>query len=164
MTRLELAPDMQRQITGRQKDRLKALEEWDLRSISARTARRLGWSDEWIRLVEAEYKKFLALSILRPNETYGMSGPVDELWHDHICDTMDYIHMCSVISDGMIHHCPTSDGDASAMKSYENTLSGLNAAFKHGKNELWPKEGRSACRSCVSCKAVIGNEKRTINY
>lgn len=167
MAVFRIAPMIGNALTHDQKHRLKILRDWNLSRASSRTAQRMGWNAEVMAELESEYKKFLAMIVLNPTKMYGMAGPVDELWHEHLCDTNNYIEMCWKIAGRIIHHSPSVDDDDSCDQAYaENTIRDLDRLFYGPRSGIWPVAGASACRggSCVGCKATIGRGDRTIHF
>ena len=52
---------------------------------------------ELATLIEAEFKKFVALTIIKPGVTHAPSGPVDMYWHFFILHTEMYRKFCTEI-------------------------------------------------------------------
>jgi hypothetical protein len=143
-------------ISSNDRQRLNFVESWSLTSIRKRVAREMDWSVEFSRLVETEYRKFIFLASIRPQISYGMAGPVDQFWHQHVLDTQDYLAMCQRVAGRVIHHIPvdSKSNTLSADNSYSKTLSDLNCFFGTLAQELWPSDNE-ACRACLGCRAVI---------
>ncbi len=99
---------------------------------------------EALKRVE-EYKKYMAI-----NATYGVPHPiskeVDEVWHNHVLDTVDYAEFSRQIFGRFYHHIPIFDqaGQVMLRERYKkHTLPHLQALF--GKpNKLWT-EARVIC-------------------
>lgn len=123
---------------------------WDLAAILCLTAARNGWRAAYALEVELEYRKFIYVSVKYPGEKLGMCGPVDQLWHDHILHTRDYVEFCRVLSGQYLHHVPTgeSSGDASA---YQRTLALIEQDFDVVNWNVWPAVGASETDCCSSC-------------
>ncbi len=49
------------------------------------------------RKLELEFKKFVALTLLRPTRRNAPSGPVDMYWHFFVLHTPEYIEFCTKI-------------------------------------------------------------------
>jgi hypothetical protein len=151
------------QLSEPEEARLKAISEWPLEKIAERVAAKLNWSLKYSQSVECEYRKFIFISAVRPSSGYGMAGPVDQFWHQHILDTRDYLAMCQVVAGQFIHHVPTEDKLKGTMQNnaYGLTLSDLKTFFGEASFEIWPQIS-TACRACIGCKAVIeGDESFT---
>jgi hypothetical protein len=55
---------------------------------------------------EEEYKLFLQLCKLYPQESLGISEKADKFWHYHILDTRKYMQDCDIIFGHYLHHNP----------------------------------------------------------
>ena len=67
-----------------------------------------GWSLELVSEVEFEYRRFLHLLKLFPDEQIAPRFDVDIFWHYHILDTMKYAADCEQIFGYFLHHYPYS--------------------------------------------------------
>jgi len=65
-----------------------------------------GWTKEEANAAEVQYKRFLKLCILYPNEDIVPTHQIDEIWHQHILDTRAYSADCYAFLGGMLHHFP----------------------------------------------------------
>ena len=65
-----------------------------------------GWSLEQANAVEKEYRRFLCLMKMYPNEELGPLMDVDTFWHYHILDTMKYAVDCDKVFGYFQHHYP----------------------------------------------------------
>ncbi len=65
-----------------------------------------GWSLERANAAEFEYRRFLCLSKLYPNEAMAPLLDVDTFWHYHILDTMKYAADCEQAFGYFLHHFP----------------------------------------------------------
>ncbi|MFP5393696.1 MAG: glycine-rich domain-containing protein, partial [Gammaproteobacteria bacterium] len=63
-----------------------------------------GWSKEHADAVEVEYRRFLYLIKLYPNEQTTPTVEVDTFWHYHILDTMKYAQDCEATFGFFVHH------------------------------------------------------------
>jgi len=68
-----------------------------------------GWSLELANKVEFEYRRFLHLLKLFPNEPVAPRFDVDIFWHYHILHTMKYAADCDQIFGYFLHHNPYSE-------------------------------------------------------
>jgi hypothetical protein len=64
------------------------------------------WALERANAVEVEYRRFLCLIKLYPNEQMAPLLDVDTFWHYHILDTMKYAADCEQIFGYFLHHFP----------------------------------------------------------
>lgn len=55
---------------------------------------------------EEEYKLFLQLCKIYPEESLGISEKADKFWHYHILDTRKYMQDCDIIFGHYLHHNP----------------------------------------------------------
>jgi hypothetical protein len=65
-----------------------------------------GWSLERVNAVEVEYRRFLYLMKMYPNEETAPQVDVDTFWHYHILDTMKYARDCQQAFGYFLHHYP----------------------------------------------------------
>jgi len=65
-----------------------------------------GWSLERANAVEKEYRRFLCLMKLYPEEDTAPLVDVDTFWHYHILDTMKYAADCDQAFGYFLHHYP----------------------------------------------------------
>jgi len=65
-----------------------------------------GWSLEKVNAVEFEYRRFLYLMKMFPNEQTAPLMDVDIFWHYHILDTMKYAADCDNVFGYFLHHFP----------------------------------------------------------
>ena len=64
------------------------------------------WSQVKANLVEKEYRRFLWLMKMYPNESIAPLVDVDTFWHYHILDTMKYAVDCEQAFGYFLHHYP----------------------------------------------------------
>lgn len=107
-------------------------------------------------LMEAEYRKFLALHLAHPDTDIVPCKLVDEIWHQHILDTRAYHEDCEVIFGGYLHHFPyfgmRSDDDARALAdAYADTIARYRAAFGEPPEGTWISVDASRCKR-TACK------------
>ena len=65
-----------------------------------------GWSRARADAVEAEYRRFLYLMKIFPNEQTVPTVEIDTFWHYHILDTMQYAADCDAAFGYFLHHNP----------------------------------------------------------
>lgn len=61
--------------------------------------------EEW-DLAELEYRRFLSLKVMYPNQALVPSKLVDKVWHAHILDTRAYREDCENVFGRFIDHFP----------------------------------------------------------
>jgi hypothetical protein len=64
------------------------------------------WSQAKANAVEKEYRRFLWLMKMYPNESIAPLVDVDTFWHYHILDTMKYARDCEQVFGYFLHHYP----------------------------------------------------------
>jgi hypothetical protein len=64
------------------------------------------WTDETLAETEADYRRFLALNLLHPNESLVVNKILDDYWHQHILDTRKYAADCEKVFGFFLHHYP----------------------------------------------------------
>jgi hypothetical protein len=72
-----------------------------------------GWSLEKANAVEKEYRRFLCLMKLFPEEDTAPLVDVDTFWHYHILDTRKYAADCEKVFGCFLHHHPYVGMDGS---------------------------------------------------
>lgn len=115
-----------------------------------------GLSEDYLDLMEAEYRKFLALQLMHPDAIIVPCKIVDEMWHRHILDTAAYRADCAIIFGRFLDHFPyfgmRGAEDAQALHdSYADTLQRYQDAFGVPPADTWissdaAKCGRTACK------------------
>jgi hypothetical protein len=64
------------------------------------------WTLDKADAVEVEYKRFLTLQKMYPQESIAPLFDVDIFWHYHILDTMKYAVDCQAVFGYFLHHFP----------------------------------------------------------
>lgn len=128
-----------------------------------------GWSKEDTDRVETQYRKWLYLVLVHPNEEIVPTQEIDEFWHQHILDTRAYFADTEAIFGHYLHHFPyfgvRSEEDRAALaRAFDRTQSlylqtfnePMVAACTNGsKCKECGAEGPK-CSSCKSCKTGCG--------
>jgi hypothetical protein len=158
MVQYGLSPTAEAELTDEVRTRLERLWEWDLAAVARRTQSRMGWTRSRRRVVEREYRRFIALTILEPDQAFGMAGDVDELWHDHLLDTQNYLDMCLNVVGSFVHHCPAAALGAARKRdvgfAYEmRTVPALKKYYPGRVSPIWPRASKAqALAQC--CKHI----------
>lgn len=87
----------------------KAVESLDLERIKMKLMHGEsgeGWSQQKADAVEREYRRFLCLMKMYPDEDTAPLVDVDTFWHYHILDTMKYAVDCEQVFRYFLHHYP----------------------------------------------------------
>ena len=120
-----------------------------------------GWSLEYTQSIAQEYKKFLVLCLLNPDEAIVPASLVDDFWHLHILDTQKYASDCERFLGFFLHHFPyfgmRGEEDLQNLnKAWKNTLRLYELTFDTEPNvEIWLESKR-----CPNCGRRIGNDTR----
>jgi hypothetical protein len=96
-------------MTMNTNDLFKAVMQLDLEPIKMKLMHvesGEGWSLERANAVEKEYRRFLCLMKLYPEEDTAPLVDVDTFWHYHILDTMKYAKDCEQAFGYFLHHYP----------------------------------------------------------
>jgi hypothetical protein len=96
-------------MTMNANDLFKAVIELDLQPIKMKLMHVQsgeGWNLEKVNAVEKEYRRFLCLMKLHPEEQIAPMADVDTFWHYHILDTMKYAADCEKAFGYFMHHYP----------------------------------------------------------
>src|SRR3569833_945382 len=93
-----------------------------------------GFTPEQSARAEREYRRFLALHLMHPQADIVPCHLVDDIWHQHILDTIAYREDCDAIFGRFLDHFPyfgmRGDDDAQDLfDAYEDTLVRYEAAF-----------------------------------
>lgn len=70
-----------------------------------------GWNQESADAVEREYRRFLCLNKIYPDQEFSPLADVDVFWHYHILDTRKYAQDCARVFGTLLHHCPSERVD-----------------------------------------------------
>jgi hypothetical protein len=126
------------------------------------------WSQEKCIEAEQEYKRFLTLIKLYPNEKFVPNKLMDEMWHRHILDTAAYRKDCHTVFGHFIDHYPyyglngledKSNLDKDFLKTkvlYQLTfgeeMDREALAVRCGDDHACHAESSCACRVSGACK------------
>jgi hypothetical protein len=96
-------------MTMNTNDLINAVMQLDLEPIKLKlmhVASGEGWSQHKADAVEKEYRRFLCLMKMYPEEDTAPLVDVDTFWHYHILDTMKYAADCEQAFGYFLHHYP----------------------------------------------------------
>jgi hypothetical protein len=112
-----------------------------------------------IALMEAEYRKFLALQLMYPEAILVPCQVVDEMWHRHILDTAAYRDDCQAVFGRFLDHYPyfgmRNEVEAQELtNAYAGTLDLYRKSFGEPPAGSWvSSEGAARCRrQCAPMK------------
>ena len=116
-----------------------------------------GYDEAYLDLAEQEYLRFLAMRRARPEASIVPCKVVDEMWHQHILDTIAYRHDCDAIFGRFMDHFPyfgmRGPDDAQALSdAYDQTLDCYRSAFGEPPEGTWISADAGRCRT--GCKPV----------
>ncbi len=122
----------------------------------------LGWSFEYAKQIEIEYKKYLSLCLEYSNLAIVPAKPVDEFWHFHILDTLKYQEDCDMIFGHFLHHFPyfgmRGKEDAENLKNaWYETIELYNKKFGSDNNDIWINSSR-----CPNCGRRCSNDTSSV--
>jgi len=89
-------------------DVLERVQTLNLERITRKVEHKLGWDAERANRAELQYRRYLALLLLYPEEQIAPpSNDADEIWHGHILDTPAYQEDCEQLFGAFLHHVPS---------------------------------------------------------
>ena len=123
---------------------LNPVEESPLQGASAlvkRCMRTYGWDEAKAHKVLAAYRQFLVLKKELKDwnaETLSPCHLVDQMWHCHILDVVNYYHDMMLLCGHVVGHNPDGALDyAAKQKRDEATLAALKDHFESYDEEVW---------------------------
>lgn len=110
------------------------------------------YDEDYAAEMEDEYRKFIFIRAVHPDEKLPMSKDVDDFWHAHVMSTRNYQRFIDECADGVfIHHRPTIS-DHENMKLMFAYLNGTMARYRHYFGEppkkFWKEDSTTACCYC----------------
>ena len=107
------------------------------------------WTEEQFSAAEQEYKKFLTLHLYYPDAVLVPTKNIDEVWHNHILNTVKYQKDCQDLFGSYMHHDPNfglGEDDADQLTDFYNTTSELYSEHFDGDYK-----GSSLAVKCGIC-------------
>ena len=137
-------------------DLFKAVTELDLEPIKMKLMHvesGEGWSLEKVNAVEKEYRRFLCLMKLYPEEATSPLADVDTFWHYHILDTMKYATDCERVFGYFLHHYPYVGLDGSDEDEQFRLDSGdrMRELYETTFGEAYPGSSVQAAEAIAFC-------------
>jgi hypothetical protein len=109
-------------------------KELDLSVIARRIIEKSGYSTEFVKKIEKEYKRFLELAVLGYEVV--PSQQIDDFWHNHVLDTRKYREDCAILGE-FIDHCP-DDGSKDLDGDFDKTLDYYREYFgEEPPKDIW---------------------------
>jgi hypothetical protein len=129
------------------------LKAWDMSIVKRYAVEHGSYTADEIDEVEAEYKRFLALTLAYPKTRIPVAGKVDTLWHTHIIFTNDYRAMGDMVG-GYIDHRPSILDAGMDMNAEfaDMTIPLYELHFGIANRKIWSK---ALC--CSSSSGCSGN-------
>jgi hypothetical protein len=78
----------------------------ELQNTKLRLKNKFHWDDDFVNGAVNEYCRFLFLRKNFPDRSICPGFCVDEVWHDHILHTKNYIDFCEKMFGEYLHHIP----------------------------------------------------------
>ena len=129
-------------------------DNWDFRPLKERL---LATSEDPDRVeaVIGEYQKYMSIVASDPTTTYGLIGPVDDCWHEHIEMHEDYAEFCEKFFGGYLTHEKDVGEDRHAL--YQRTLAALGEEFGGADPEIWisKRDGEAGCGNGSVTRTVM---------
>jgi hypothetical protein len=131
----------------------------DLRNVRLKLAdpdEGAGLTSERLDVMEAEYRRFLALHLSYPDADIVPCKLVDQIWHQHILDTAAYREDCDAIFGRFLDHFPyfgmRGEDDARALHdAYADTIERYTDAFGEPPENTWISVDAASCKR-TACK------------
>jgi small ubiquitin-related modifier len=110
--------------------------------LVARCMRTYGWKEVYARRVLKAYKQFLELKTLKKDWTASILSPcqdVDQMWHEHILDVVNYCHDTMILCGQVVGHDPDGMLDIQAKEERtKTTKEALKLSFGDDYDtEMW---------------------------
>lgn len=93
------------------KNKIEFIQRLDLNYIIVRMIDKKSWSPVDAEATVRKYKNFLILKIIYPQLSCVPTSEIDEIWHEHILHTKNYMRDCEQIFGHFLHHNPSDGSD-----------------------------------------------------
>lgn len=133
--------------------------DFPMENVLKRYQKETGLSPDVVHEHERELKRFLAIAAIYPEESIGMKGLIDELWHTFIIFTKDYENFCHQVAGRFIHHVPlVSEEDGRQGSSGYKRMMELYRFHFGEPAAVWPTVAFSEDGKCnVDCSDDCSN-------
>jgi hypothetical protein len=118
---------------------------------------------EILDIAEREYKRFLTIKLIYPDEAIAPTKLMDMMWHAHILDTRNYARDCDTIFGNFVNHQPyfgpfdSKKNQRKITRSYENMMRIYMQLFgEHPALDAMPQEHPSC--SCGDNEVACGDD------
>ncbi len=89
------------------KDHISLIQHLDLQYLIDRMVNKYSWEPVAAKETVRKYKNFLTLKYVYPDLEFAPRREIDEIWHQHILFTKNYMRDCELIFGKYIHHTPS---------------------------------------------------------
>ena len=132
---------------------MRRIAELDLEPIKTKLMHQQsgeGWSAARADAAEREYRRFLCMMLLHPQENFAPLFDVDMFWHYHILDTRQYAADCEQAFGFFLHHNPAVGLGDTADDVAEHAALGerMHALYAATFGEPCPANAPSATAWC----------------
>lgn len=103
------------------------LAKVDLTNVMERLGMETGFDAATLARAEDLYRKFLTLIATYPGRSFAPPRIVDEVWHNHILFTRQYVPDCELLFGSYLHHNPHLHADLS--DAYNDTIDAYQEVF-----------------------------------
>ncbi|RVU30890.1 hypothetical protein EOE65_07690 [Neptunomonas marina] len=80
------------------------VEKLDLSNIVKKVQEKTGMSERLVKRAESLYRQFLILHAKYPNNIIVPPHLADEMWHEHILSSRNYVDACNNLFGEYLHH------------------------------------------------------------
>lgn len=133
------------------------IESLDLAPVRARLTHPHagpGWDEPRARSAEAQYREFLLVAKLFPNESPVPAVDVDTFWHFHILDTMKYARDCAHVFGHFLHHAPDTTARLDQPSAMRMAMTTNRVITMHARNAAANHDGYQVEEKAASYCAV----------
>ena len=134
--------------------------DWDFGGLRVRAEKEIQSSGRTEKAL-SEYEKYMKLVYLYPGRQLAMAGIVDEVWHLHILDTLNYTSFCDRYFGSYIHHNPNvEDQTGGHHLAYTQMLDLMKQHFGYIDLNIWPSadDVKNQCSGCNKCyRQIVGD-------
>lgn len=137
---LGIHPEIFESLDESKKKTISFLDSWDLSFVKDRLIDKYEWNSSDTEERVIEYKKFMSLFVLGKGP-FGMTEPIDSVWHEHMLFSFDYMMLCNALVGAYIHHWPMGVKETRLRQEddYEhNTRPTLEKNYGYVSKEVWP--------------------------
>jgi hypothetical protein len=140
-------------------DAITAISELDLDPIKFKLMHAEsgeGWSQEKADAMEVEYRRFLYLMKVFPDDETAPTVEVDIFWHYHILDTMKYAKDCEHAFGYFLHHYPYvgMGGTAQDTQQRQDSATRMRELYESTFGEAYGARSAAWCTRAADTAAI----------